>query len=205
MADRVPWPQKTGGTWGPTTHSTCSPPFLVHSRVFRCDVIGAKSHERIVSPCSSMEASSSLMSPACCTTGRFDRITRRRWSMRSHLPPCHPTALQLRSATVRLPSGALPNRPRGCRMHCATRTGIRFNDALAIWQLMGCVTGPSEAEFGAGTPLPTRSPVPRGPSPGDRLALAGAATPPWRTGQAATAKPPALSGLPSSRSPARYA
>jgi hypothetical protein len=42
MADRVPWPRKTGGTWDLTTLSTGSPPFIVRSREYRSDNIDVR-------------------------------------------------------------------------------------------------------------------------------------------------------------------
>lgn len=192
MADRVPWPRKTGGTWGPTTHSTCSPPFLVHSRVSRCDVIGAKHTRGIVSPRSSMEAL-----PDSCHrhVARPENLTDRPRRRGAHFLSCHHT-FKLRGATVRLPLSerlATPCTP--CRMLCATRVGIRFNDALAIWQLMGCVTDPSDASpTSRSAPFPCSPGTVHGSPRGDRLA---SGRPPFPRGRGRPA--------PSGRRGARYA
>ena len=189
MADRVPWPRKTGGTWGPTTHSTCSPPFLVHSRAFhRCE----NTRENRVTN-SSMEA----CSDSCHQdVARPEDLTESLSPLEHSLPfPLSRTAQQLRSATVRLPSGTRLHHVRASSMHCATRVGIRFNDALAIWQLMGCVTDPSDDRRSPQIAPPIRSPGGhRRPLRGDRLASGGPTSP------GAAADPP-----PSRRSAARYA
>jgi hypothetical protein len=118
-----------------------------------------ETHERIVSPLSSMEAS-----PDSCHrhVARPENLTDRPRRRSTHFQSCHRTF-----NSVAPPSGCpfrcAPTPCAPCRIVCATCVGMRFNDALAFWQLMGCVTDPSEG----------RPTLPKGPHP----ASAGPAPP----------------------------
>ena len=145
MADRVPWPRKTGGTWGLATHSTCSPPFLVHSRVFRSDMFGAKLTRESCHHVTLWKQCDHSRHPHVARPGRFDRIA----LAAEYTLPFLNCTFDIGSDTVRLPLRCAPTPCAPCRMLCATCVGMRFNDAAAFWQLMGCVTGPSDRLRGA--------------------------------------------------------
>ena len=154
MADRVPWPRKTGGTWGLTTHSTCSLPFLMHSRVFR-SAIGAK-HTR--ESCHRLALWKRRLTHVTSTSARPEDLTESS-SPPKHALPCPATALLNSVAPPPVAPFGAPNTPCAAAACIAPTlcSACRFNDALAFWQLMGCVRtrpGPTAAADG---PHPDRA------------------------------------------------
>ena len=145
MADRVPWPRKTGGTWGqrhcPPVHSpfSCTP---VCSNGMSAKHTGESCHHETLWMRHLTDVTSAFARPEDLTESPSAAVAARPDALHRV-----PTTLRLRHATDRLPLRhvATPN-ARGSRRHCVRRAlrAFRFNDAFAIWQLMGCVTAASE-------------------------------------------------------------
>jgi hypothetical protein len=92
-----------------------------------------------------MDASSDRRIPVLSTTGRFDRIAVAPWYSSRCAPPVTNYS-PLRHATEELPLQRVEISTRGSRKVRTMRvTAFGFNDALAIWQLMGCITAGSTA------------------------------------------------------------